>query len=312
MHGILRSIISDRDSKFTSKFWTQLAASMGVKLDMSSAFRQQTDGQSERTIQTLISYLRCYTNAFQNNWDENLSTAEFSYNSTYHSTIKMSPFKADLGYNPLLPLDLIIPKQPKQVKDFLENQQMILSLLKDRIQQTNDKMKDWFDTNRKDQKFSVGDQVLLSMDNLDPRHGGYDKKKLGPKFIGPYEVLNIHHDRSYELILPPKLRLHPIFHTSSLRPYYKDDDERRETTLPEVLLADGTIGHHVEDIIDHRIGEKNNDEYLIKWTGVRETTWEPTENLDGVRGLIQRYLRKINKLPTRNSERKKATTWIFF
>jgi hypothetical protein len=216
----------------------------------------------------------------------------------------MSPFEADLGYNPMLPLDLVIPKKPKDVKQFLQHQKDVLLLLHDRIQKTNDKMKNWYDTNRKDQKFEIGDQVLLSMDNLDPRHGGYVKRKLGPKFIGPYEVLQIHHDRSYELIMPPLLRIHPVFHTSSLRPYYVDANERkfRETNVPEVILKDGSTGNLVDDVVGYRILNEV-DEYLIKWTGLSEPTWEPTENLDGVRGLIERYLRKLNNLPVRKSER---------
>lgn len=305
LHGLPESFITDRDSKFTSKFWTELTTILQIRVDMSSAFRQQTDGQTERTIQTLEEYLRCYTNANQDDWDEDLATAEFAYNRTYQSTIKMTPFMADCGYNPRLPLDLIIPKKKSsEVVEFINRQEELLGILKDNIQDAQDKMTKLYDEGRKDQKFEIGEFVLLSMENLDPRHGGYVKKKLGPKYIGPYEVKACYHDRSYELILPPKVRLHPVFHTSSLRPYHQDKDPRRESILPTVLLKDGSEGHLVDEVIDHRIGA-NGDEYLIKWTGQRNPTWEPRSNLDGVTGLIQVYLRKMNNLPTRIMQRRR-------
>nr|GEZ09050.1 hypothetical protein [Tanacetum cinerariifolium] len=87
-HGVPISIISDRDSRFTSRFWQSMQKALGARLDMSTAYRPQTDGQSERTIQTLEDMLRPYVLDFERRWDIHLLLVEFSYNSSYHYIIK--------------------------------------------------------------------------------------------------------------------------------------------------------------------------------------------------------------------------------
>jgi transposase InsO family protein len=93
-HGVPISIISDQDSRFTSHFWKSLQKALGTKLDMSTAYHPQTDGQSERTIQTLEDMLRACVIDFGKGWDKHLPLAEFSYNNSYHASIKAAPFEA--------------------------------------------------------------------------------------------------------------------------------------------------------------------------------------------------------------------------
>ena len=97
MHGVPFSIISDRGTQFTSKFWRTLYAELGTRLDLSTAFHPQTDGQSERTIQVLEDMLRACVIEFGDHWDNFLPLAEFSYNNSYNSTIDMAPFEALYG-----------------------------------------------------------------------------------------------------------------------------------------------------------------------------------------------------------------------
>ena len=97
LHGVPISIISDRDSRFTSRFWKSLQKSLGTRLDMSIAYHPQTDGQSERTIQTLEDMLRACVINFGKAWDTHLTLVEFSYNNSYHSSIKVAPFEALYG-----------------------------------------------------------------------------------------------------------------------------------------------------------------------------------------------------------------------
>ncbi|GJT95157.1 putative reverse transcriptase domain-containing protein [Tanacetum coccineum] len=96
-HGVPVSIISDRDSRFTLRFWQSLQKALGTQLDMSTAYHPQTDGQSERTIQTLEDMLRACVIDFGNGWDRHLPLVEFSYNNSYHTSIKVAPFKALYG-----------------------------------------------------------------------------------------------------------------------------------------------------------------------------------------------------------------------
>ncbi|GJV78625.1 putative reverse transcriptase domain-containing protein [Tanacetum coccineum] len=93
-HRILVSIICDRDGRFTSKFWRSFQKALGTRLDMSTAYHPQTDGQSERTIQTLEDMLRACVINFGNGWDRHLPLIELSYNNSYHTSIKATPFEA--------------------------------------------------------------------------------------------------------------------------------------------------------------------------------------------------------------------------
>ncbi|GJR90574.1 reverse transcriptase domain-containing protein [Tanacetum coccineum] len=96
-YGMPVSIISDRDPRFASRFWRFLYKSMETNLDMSTAYHPETDGQSEKTIQTLEDMVRAYVIDFGSGWDKHLPLAEFSYNNSYHASIKAAPFEALYG-----------------------------------------------------------------------------------------------------------------------------------------------------------------------------------------------------------------------
>nr|GEX38636.1 reverse transcriptase domain-containing protein [Tanacetum cinerariifolium] len=96
-HGVLVSINSDRDSRFTSRFWQSFQKALGTHLDTSTTYHPQSDGQSERTIQTLEDMLRACVINFDNGWDRHLPLVEFSYNNSYHTSIKAAPFEALYG-----------------------------------------------------------------------------------------------------------------------------------------------------------------------------------------------------------------------
>ncbi|GKV30672.1 hypothetical protein SLEP1_g39460 [Rubroshorea leprosula] len=97
LHGVPVSIISDRDTRFTTRFWRSFQRAMGTQLRMSTTFHPQTDGQSERTIQTLEDMLRACALDFSGSWDERLPLIEFAYNNNYHPSIGMAPFEALYG-----------------------------------------------------------------------------------------------------------------------------------------------------------------------------------------------------------------------
>jgi hypothetical protein len=96
LHGVLISIISDRDPRFTSRLWPSLQQAMGTKLNLSTTFHPQTDGQSKRTIQTLEDLLRSCVLEFGGNWEDLLPLVEFTYNNSHQTTIGMAPYEADL------------------------------------------------------------------------------------------------------------------------------------------------------------------------------------------------------------------------
>ena len=109
--GLPVSIVSDRDVWFTSSFWQSLCSQLGIKLQMSTAYHPQSDGQAEKANSTLETFLKAYIAQLEDpaNWDQLLPLAEFTYNAAKHKAIRMSPFEADIGYIPKLPLDLLAP-----------------------------------------------------------------------------------------------------------------------------------------------------------------------------------------------------------
>ncbi|GJU97215.1 putative reverse transcriptase domain-containing protein [Tanacetum coccineum] len=96
-HGVPISIISDRDSHFTSRFWQSMQGALGTQLDISTAYHPETDGQSKRTIQTLEDMLRACVIDFGKGWERHLPLVKFSYNNSYHASIKATPFEELYG-----------------------------------------------------------------------------------------------------------------------------------------------------------------------------------------------------------------------
>ena len=97
MHVVPKKIWSDRGSIFTSTFWKKLQTALGSELEYSTAYHPQTGGQTERTNQILEDMLRACALDFGGSWDKHLPLAEFSYNNSYQSSIKMAPFEALYG-----------------------------------------------------------------------------------------------------------------------------------------------------------------------------------------------------------------------
>ena len=155
-HGIPISIISDRDSHFTSRFWQSLQKSLGTRLDMSTAYHPQTDGQSERTIQTLEDMLRACVIDFGNGWEKHLPLCEFSYNNSYHTSIKAAPFEALYGRKCRSPICWVEVGDKYQVKDspitgpelIHETTEKIVQI-QNRLKAAQDRQKNYADVRRK-------------------------------------------------------------------------------------------------------------------------------------------------------------------
>nr|GEY62448.1 reverse transcriptase domain-containing protein [Tanacetum cinerariifolium] len=114
-HGIPVLIISDHDPRFASNFWRSLQNALGTRLDMNTAYHPETDGQSERTIQTLKDMLRACAIDFGKGWDNHLPLVEFSYDNSYHATIKATPFEALYGRKCHSPIQ-IVDRKVKRLK----------------------------------------------------------------------------------------------------------------------------------------------------------------------------------------------------
>jgi transposase InsO family protein len=120
LHGLPLAIITDRDKIFTSQLWQDLFKSLNVKLKFSSAYHPQTDGQSERVNQCLENYLRCMVFQSPKKWKSQLSTVEWWYNTSFHTSLKMAPFQALYGFPQPMITEGIIPNSVVQdAKDMM-------------------------------------------------------------------------------------------------------------------------------------------------------------------------------------------------
>ncbi|GJU25078.1 putative reverse transcriptase domain-containing protein [Tanacetum coccineum] len=202
-HGISVSIICDRDPRFASNFCRSLQKPLGTNLDMSTVYHPQTEGQSERTIQNLEDMLRAFVIDFGNSWVKHLPLVEFSYNNSYHTSIKAAPFEALYGRKCRSPV-CWAEVGPVQLTG------------PEIVQETTEK--------RKPMEFQVGDRVMLK---VLPWKGvvRFGKRgKLNPRYVGPFKVLEKVGSVAYKLELPQELiRVHNAFHVSNLKKCYSDE-----------------------------------------------------------------------------------------
>src|SRR3954463_7821405 len=296
LHGLPKTIVSDRDPKFTSRFWQTIFHTLGTKLAMSTAFHPQTDGQTERANRTLEDMLRAFTNYQQDNWDQLLSTTEFACNNAPNASTGMTPFHINQGRDPLNPYTMItkIPDNIPAASEWLEHLNNTMKQVTDALvlakanQETNANKK------RRDLQFDIGDQVLLSSNHINlTSQSARPTKKLQHRYIGPYQIIQKVSPVAYKLELPDTLKVHLVFHVSLLRPYKNPQDfpdQEPPTTPPPPITIDNTPEYEVEHILDHRIRHKK-PEYLVKWVGYPEydATWEPLENLKNAEEALQEY-----------------------
>jgi hypothetical protein len=300
-HGMPKTIVSDRDPRFMSHFWKDLFTILGVELKPSTAFHPQTDGQTERTNRTMEQMLRMYVGYRQNDWDRYLHLVEFAYNSAEQSSIGMTPFFCDLGRHPRMPSELLVPfnvnerTQVHTTANFIGHMQEILRSARNAIIEAQARQEQNANRHRREVTLEVGDLVLLSSTHITADSDRQrPTRKLTPRFLGPFKVIQVVSSTAYKLDLPSNMNIHPVFHVSLLKNYHPNPEEfpDRQVQPPPPVIVGGQSEYEVERILDKR-RRRGKVEYLVKWTvyELYDATWEPVENLKNATEAVSDYER---------------------
>ncbi|GJZ94963.1 putative reverse transcriptase domain-containing protein [Tanacetum coccineum] len=237
-HEVPVSIISDRDSRFASGFWRSLQKALGTDVNMSTAYHPETDSHSERMIQTLEDMLRAGVIDFGKSWDRRLPLVEFSYNNSYHASIKVATFEALYGRKCRSPIcwSKVGDGQltgPELIREMTEK----IVQIKNRLLTARSRQKSYADVRRKPMEFSVGDRVMLKVSSWKGVIHFGKRGKLSLRYIGPFKIIDRVRPVAYKLELPRKLQgIHNTFNISNLKRCLAD--ENLIILLEEIQLDD--------------------------------------------------------------------------
>jgi hypothetical protein len=274
-HGMPKSIVSDRDPRITARFWRELSRVLGSDVNLSSAYHPQSDGQSEREIQTLITALRSYAGDMGDDWDEYLPALELAFNSKQQASNGAAPFTLVYGTDARLPIDCAIddarPAAVPAVGQRAERMKQALNYARSKAEQAHAKQKRLADRHRRLLQLRDGDHVLLSTENLQLRSGTH---KLTARYIGPFRVMGTVNDNAVQLELPPLLgALHSTFNIARLK-LYRGDGRALFPGRPQKLNQPPAVERDTNGVatwlVECALAQRNKGarrELLVRWVG---------------------------------------------
>jgi len=304
--GLPANIISDRDTKFTGKFWSKLCYNLRITRALSTAFHPQTDGQTERQNQNLEGWLRNYVCPNQDDWVELLPIAEFAYNNSIHSSIGMSPNQARYGINLETRQGVEVDTTRGEIPTATEHAER-MTKLRERLEnswaESKKQQAKYFNQKHKPTQFNAGQRVLLSAQNIRTVR---TSKKLNQRFLGPFEILKKIGSQAYRLKLPYKYkRLHDVFHVSLLAEYYPRPGETQDIVQPD--LIDGVEEWEVESILNKRI-QRNRVQYLVHWKGfpVSDDEWCGANQLQNAQELVREFEDRLQAVESQETHQSRS------
>ncbi|WVZ98283.1 hypothetical protein U9M48_043745 [Paspalum notatum var. saurae] len=285
LHGVPRTITSDRGSVFVSRFWEQLQKSLGTKLIHSSAYHPQTSGQVERVNQILEDMLRACVLTYSTKWDECLPLAEFAYNNSYQKSLEMAPFEALYGRRCRTPLNWSEPGERVTFgPDLVTQAEEQVRFIQENLKRAQSRQKSYSDRRRRPLVFKEGDHVYLRVSPMKGVHRFGVKGKLAPRYVGPFKISEKCGPVAYRLELPPRLAaVHDIFHVSQLKKCLRVPEEEIDTSQvqiePDLTYEAGPV--KVPDQKQRSTRRSTVTMYKVQWSEhtEEEATWETEEYL---------------------------------
>lgn len=283
LHGFPDKIVSDRGPSFVSAFWRSVMSHLSIAPAPSTAYHPETDGQTERTNQTLETYIRHFVCHRQDDWVDWLPMAEFTFNNSTSASTKLTPFFAWQGFHPRANSFTVPSKVPK-ADDFvvlLEDIQLILieSLRHAKATQA----RNYNNKSRPSPSYAVGDWVWLTRRFIPSTR---PSPKLDYRRIGPFRISKLIGSNAAQLELGSSLyRLHPVFNVSLLTPYIDPSlGGRPQSTAPSSAPNTAIPIHnwqHVAGILDFRTRGRTHHEYLLRWLygSPADDTWVPLTDI---------------------------------
>jgi hypothetical protein len=220
LHGIPKTIVLDRDTKFTSNFWRGLFKGFGTNMNFSTTYHPQSDVQTERVNQVIEDMWIMYV---MDKWEDYLHLVEFSYNNGYQASLEMSPFEALYGRKYNTPVSWDNPTYGVVLgPTLLKNMEDQMVIIKQNLKAAQDRQKNYADKNMTTREFKVGEHVLLKVKPKKISLKLDSCTKLATRFCGPFEILDIIERVAYMLAFPDSMNVHNVFHVSLLKKYVHD------------------------------------------------------------------------------------------
>jgi hypothetical protein len=286
--GVMKRVVADRDIRWVNRFWKRLAEKLQFEMNLTTAHRAQSDGQTERANKIIEAFLRSYVNYTQDDWEEWLDLAEFAMNNSVSEAHGMTPFFIENGYDPELE---VVPEAPGEpitedgAKKYAEFMTELQAVLRENLIQTQERTKRYYDRRRKEMTFEIGDQVYLRTKNIQTRR---PCKKLDQRKIGPYPIIEVINRNAYKLQLPPEIRVHPVFHVELLEKYIPPQ-EGQEPPAAVPVIVEGHEEWEVDKIIGAKRDAMHQLWFRVLWKAGDQTT-EPAINLKECNNVLQNFV----------------------